>query len=106
MNFASAFALQPKSIFALITDLGLDFFTPELAETVFDLFPKTAQTSDEMGDTYFAKSVLGRQGEGCFSMISGKVGVQSSNQDLGTPIKIMSIKNCSIFQPLKSLEDQ
>ncbi len=81
VNFASAFALQPKSIFALITDLGLDFFTPELAETVFDFFPKTAQTSDEMGDTYFAKPVLGRQGEGCFSIISGEIGVQSSNQD-------------------------
>ncbi|MBW4444006.1 MAG: glutathionylspermidine synthase family protein [Plectolyngbya sp. WJT66-NPBG17] len=81
VNFASAFALQPKSIFALVSDLGLDFFTPELAETVFDFFPKTAQTSDEMGDTYFAKPVLGRQGEGCFSMISGEVGVQSSNQD-------------------------
>lgn len=81
VNFASAFALQPKSIFALISDLGLDFFTPELAETVFDFFPKTAQTADEMGDTYFAKPVLGRQGEGCFSMVSGEIGVQSSNQD-------------------------
>lgn len=81
VNFASAFALQPKSIFALISDLGLDFFTPEQAETVFDFFPKTAQTSDEMGDTYFAKPVLGRQGEGCFSMIAGEIGVQSSNQD-------------------------
>ncbi|MBD1844966.1 glutathionylspermidine synthase family protein [Cyanobacteria bacterium FACHB-63] len=81
VNFASAFALQPKSIFALISDLGLDFFPSELAETVYDLFPKTAQTSDEMGDTYFAKPVLGRQGEGCFSMIRGEVGVESSNQD-------------------------
>lgn len=81
VNFASAFALQPKSIFALISDLGLDFFPPELGETVYELFPKTAQTADEMGDTYFAKPVLGRQGEGCFSMIRGEIGVQSANQD-------------------------
>lgn len=81
VNFASAFSLQPKSIFALISDLGLDFFPPDLAETVYEFFPKTAQTSDEMGDTYFAKPVLGRQGEGCFSMINGEIGVQSANQD-------------------------
>jgi glutathionylspermidine synthase len=81
VNFASAFALQPKSIFALITDLGLDFFTSDHAETVFDFFPKTAQTADQFGDTYFAKPVLGRQGEGCFSMIAGEVGTESSNQD-------------------------
>lgn len=81
VNFASAFSLQPKSIFALISDLGLDFFPPDLAETVYEFFPKTAQTSDEMGDTYFAKPVLGRQGEGCFSMINGEIGFQSANQD-------------------------
>ncbi|MGG6263370.1 glutathionylspermidine synthase family protein [Leptolyngbya sp. AN03gr2] len=81
VNFASAFSLQPKSIFALISDLGLDFFPPNLAETVYEFFPKTAQTVDEMGDTYFAKPVLGRQGEGCFSMVNGEMGVQSANQD-------------------------
>ncbi|BAU10655.1 glutathionylspermidine synthase-like protein [Leptolyngbya sp. NIES-3755] len=81
VNFAAAFSLQPKSIFALISDLGLDFFPTELAETVYEFFPKTAQTADEMGNTYFAKPVLGRQGEGCFSMINGEIGVQSANQD-------------------------
>lgn len=81
VNFASAFALQPKSIFALITDLGLDFFDSNDALTVFDFFPKTAQTVDLMGNTYFAKPVLGRQGEGCFAMKSGKISAQSSNQD-------------------------
>jgi glutathionylspermidine synthase len=81
VNFASAFALQPKSIFALITDLGLDFFDPENSATVFDFFPKTAQTAEPMGDTYFAKPVLGRQGEGCFAMVSGEVRAQSANQD-------------------------
>ncbi|MBD1858118.1 MULTISPECIES: glutathionylspermidine synthase family protein [Leptolyngbya] len=81
VNFASAFALQPKSIFALITDLGLDFFSPEQAETVFDLFPKTVQISEEMGDTYFGKPVFGRQGEGCFSVIAGEISDQSPNQD-------------------------
>ncbi len=81
VNFASAFALQPKSIFALITDLGLDFFDPIDALTVFDFFPKTAQTVESMGNTYFAKPVLGRQGEGCFAMTSGEISAQSSNQD-------------------------
>jgi glutathionylspermidine synthase len=82
VNFASAFALQPKSIFALITDLGLDFFDEENAETIFDHFPRTDQTPDSIGNTYFAKPVLGRQGEGCFSMISGQISAQSFNQDL------------------------
>ncbi|MCU0552226.1 MAG: glutathionylspermidine synthase family protein [Leptolyngbya sp. Prado105] len=81
VNFASAFALQPKSIFALITDLGLDFFSEEQAKTVFDLFPKTVQTSEEMGDTYFAKPIFGRQGEGCFSVIAGEICDQNPNQD-------------------------
>jgi glutathionylspermidine synthase len=48
---------------------------------VFDFFPKTAQTAEPMGDTYFAKPVLGRQGEGCFAMVSGEVRAQSANQD-------------------------
>lgn len=81
VNFASAFALQPKSVFALITDLGLEFFSEENAKTIFDHFPKTDQTPDSMGDTYFAKPVLGRQGEGCLSIISGEISAQSANQD-------------------------
>jgi glutathionylspermidine synthase len=81
VNFGSAFALQPKSVFALITDLGLDFFNEENAKTIFDHFPKTDQTPNSLGDTYFAKPVLGRQGEGCLSIVKGKISAQSLNQD-------------------------
>lgn len=81
VNFASAFALQPKSVFALITDLGYDFFGDKDAGTVFDYFPKTSLTPPEIGNSYFAKPILGREGEGGFAVNSGKVIDRSSNND-------------------------
>lgn len=81
VNFGSAFALQPKSIFALITDLGSDFFSDKDAETVFDYFPKTSMTASEIGNSYFAKPILGREGAGGFAVNSGKIAVRSSNND-------------------------
>ncbi len=81
VNFGSAFALQPKSVFALITDLGLDFFSGKDAETVFEYFPKTSLTSADIGNTYFAKPILGREGEGGFAVNSGNITFRSSNND-------------------------
>ena len=81
VNFGSAFALQPKSIFSLITDLGCDFFSDKDAETVFDYFPKTSMTASEIGNSYFGKPILGREGEGGFAVNSGKIAVRSSNND-------------------------
>jgi glutathionylspermidine synthase len=81
VNFFSAFALQPKSVFALISDLGLDFFSGKDAETVFEYFPKTSLTPEKIGNTYFAKPILGREGEGGFAVNEGKIAVRSSNND-------------------------
>jgi glutathionylspermidine synthase len=81
VNFASAFALQPKSVFALITDLGLDFFNNQDAETVFKYFPKTSLTANDMGESYFAKPILGREGEGGYAVNSGKIAVCSNSND-------------------------
>jgi len=81
VNFASAFALQPKSVFALIQDLGIDFFEPQIAATVFDYFPKTSLTPKTIGNSYFGKPILGRQGEGAFAFESGEVISESDNND-------------------------
>lgn len=81
VNFASAFALQPKSIFALITDLGYDFFSAKDAATVLDYFPKTSLSAPEIGNSYFAKPILGREGEGGFAVNSGNIAVRSNNND-------------------------
>jgi glutathionylspermidine synthase len=81
VNFGSAFSLQPKSIFALINDLGFDFFGEKEAATVFDYFPKTSMTAEAIGNSYFAKPILGRQGEGGFAVRSGSISARSSNND-------------------------
>jgi glutathionylspermidine synthase len=73
VNFASAFALQPKSVFALIQDLGLDFFDADEAETILKYFPKTSLNPHDIGDIYFAKPILGKEREGGFAMEAGKV---------------------------------
>jgi glutathionylspermidine synthase len=81
VNFGSAFALQPKSILALINDLGYDFFGEENAGTILDYFPKTAMSSQEIGNSYFAKPILGRQGEGSFAVDSGSIITTSKNNE-------------------------
>lgn len=81
VNFGSAFSLQPKSIFALINDWGLDFFGEENAATIFDYFPKTSMTAEAIGNSYFAKPILGRQGEGGFAVNAGSISAQSNNND-------------------------
>ncbi len=81
VNFGSAFALQPKSVFALITDLGYDFFNNKDAGTVFEYFPKTSLTATEIGNSYFAKPILGREGEGGYAVNSGKIAIRSNNND-------------------------
>ncbi len=81
VNFGSAFSLQPKSIFALINDLGLEFFGEKEAATVFDYFPKTSMAPEAIGSSYFAKPILGRQGEGGFAVNSGSISARSSNND-------------------------
>jgi glutathionylspermidine synthase len=81
VNFGSAFALQPKSIFALITDLGYDFFSGKDAGTVWEYFPKTSLSATAIGNSYFAKPILGREGEGGFAVNSGNISVRSSNND-------------------------
>jgi glutathionylspermidine synthase len=77
INFASGFVLQPKSIFSLITALGCDFFGED-AITVWDYFPKTSAIASEMGHSYFAKPILGRQGEGGYAVYKGNTLVESS----------------------------
>lgn len=81
VNFASAFALQPKGVFALINDLGTDFFDARDAATIFDYFPKTSMSSDAIGPDYFAKPILGRQGEGSFAVRSGAIAYRSNSND-------------------------
>jgi glutathionylspermidine synthase len=81
VNFASAFALQPKSVFALIHDLGLDFFNADEAETIINYFPKTSLNPADIGDTYFAKPILGREGEGGFAVKAGKIAFSSATKD-------------------------
>jgi glutathionylspermidine synthase len=80
-NFASAFALQPKSIFALIHDLGFDFFKADEIETILRYFPKTSLNQEDIGDTYFAKPILGREGEGGFAVKSGKIAFSSETKN-------------------------
>ncbi|HCF26152.1 MAG TPA: glutathionylspermidine synthase [Cyanobacteria bacterium UBA11049] len=77
VNFASGFTLQPKSIFSLITDLGYDFFGDD-ALCVWDYFPKTSRLAADIGHSYFAKPILGRQGEGGYAVYKGDVLVESS----------------------------
>ncbi len=81
VNFGSAFALQPKSIFALINDFGYDFLGEENAGTILDYFPKTTMNPEAIGDSYFAKPILGRQGEGSFAVNSGSITNKSKNND-------------------------
>lgn len=81
VNFASAFLLQPKSVFSFINDLGYDFFDDEDAATIIDYFPKTSLTPESIGNSYFAKPILGRQGEGGFAVNSGAIATRSSNND-------------------------
>jgi glutathionylspermidine synthase len=81
VNFGSAFALQPKSVFALITDLGLDFFSPKDADIIFNYFPKTSLTASDIGNSYFAKPILGREGEGGFAVKSGEIVFRSHSND-------------------------
>ena len=81
VNFGSAFALQPKSVFALITDLGLDFFSPKDADIIFNYFPKTSLTASDIGNSYFAKPILGREGEGGFAVKSGEIVLRSHSND-------------------------
>lgn len=77
VNFASAFALQPKSILAFISDLGYDCFDAEEAGVIFDYFPKTSLKMEDLGPSYFAKPILGRQGEGGFAVQSGQIAAKS-----------------------------
>lgn len=81
VNFGSAFVLQPKSVFALITDLGLNIFNDQDAQTIFQYFPKTSLIPDKIGNTYFAKPILGREGEGGFAVRSGKIAIRSHSND-------------------------
>ncbi len=81
VNFGSAFALQPKSVFALITDLGYDFFAEKDAGTVWEYFPKTSLSATGIGNSYFAKPILGREGEGGFAVNSGNISARGSNND-------------------------
>lgn len=79
VNFGSAFSLQPKSILSLITDLGYDFFDSPEAAAVMDYFPQTALTPQAIGSTYFAKPILGRQGEGAFAVAADTITDRSSD---------------------------
>jgi glutathionylspermidine synthase len=72
INFGSAFALQSKGVFALIRDMGLGAFSPAAAATIQQYFPKTAVDEIEIGDSYFAKPIFGRQGEGAVAIINGE----------------------------------
>lgn len=77
VNFASGFVLQPKTILSLITDLGADFFGED-ALTVLRYFPQTSTIASDIGNSYFAKPVLGRQGEGGYAVYKHDVLVESS----------------------------
>lgn len=77
VNFASGFVLQPKTILSLITDLGADFFGED-AFTVLKHFPRTSTIASDIGNSYFAKPILGRQGEGGYAVYKNDVLVESS----------------------------
>ncbi len=77
VNFASGFVLQPKTILSLITDLGADFFGED-AWTVLRYFPETSTIASDIGNSYFAKPVLGRQGEGGYAVYKDDVLLESS----------------------------
>ncbi len=62
---------------SLITDLGADFFGED-ALTVLKYFPRTSTITADIGNSYFAKPVLGRQGEGGYAVYKDDVLVKSS----------------------------
>jgi glutathionylspermidine synthase len=73
VNFGSAFALQSKGVFALIQELAEgNHLSPEAIATVRKYFPKTVLDDAEIGETYFAKPIFGRQGEGAVAVIEGE----------------------------------
>ncbi len=80
VNFASGFVLQPKSIFSLVTDLGWDFFGSD-ASCAFEYFPKTAMIAQNIGHSYFAKPILGRQGEGGYAVYKDDYLVESTGKN-------------------------
>ncbi len=69
--------MQPKTILSLITDLGADFFGED-ALTVLRYFPETSTIASDIGNSYFAKPVLGRQGEGGDAVYKNDVLLESS----------------------------
>jgi glutathionylspermidine synthase len=72
INFGSAFALQSKGVFALIREMDLGVFSAAAMATIAQYFPKTALDEIEIGESYFAKPVFGRQGEGAVAVIDGE----------------------------------
>jgi glutathionylspermidine synthase len=72
VNFGSAFALQSKGVFALIQELGATHLSAAAADTVTKYFPKTVLDEIEIGESYFAKPIFGRQGEGAVAIIDGE----------------------------------
>jgi glutathionylspermidine synthase len=81
VNFGSAFALQSKGVFALINDLGTSVFSDAAAAAIIDYFPKTAMTPEAIGNSYFAKPVFGRQGEGVYATIDGVKAFSGNTED-------------------------
>jgi glutathionylspermidine synthase len=81
VNFASAFALQPKSIFALINELKDSCYDRQDKDTISNYFPRTSQSPETIGNSYFAKPILGRQGEGGFAVENGNVTTRSHNNN-------------------------
>ncbi len=68
-NLISGFTMQPKSVFALIQQIGYTLFKEGL-----EYLPKTCFDLQELGtSTYFAKPILGRQGDGVSYVKDGKV---------------------------------
>lgn len=81
VNFGSAFSLQSKGIFALIQDLGTEMFSAEAAAAIIDYFPKTALEPEAIGNSYFAKPMWGRQGEGAYAIVDGVKTFAGMSQD-------------------------
>jgi glutathionylspermidine synthase len=81
VNFGSAFALQSKGVFALIQELAIGHLSPAAAATVKQYFPKTVLDEAEIGESYFAKPIFGRQGEGAVAIVDGEEAFSGSMAD-------------------------
>lgn len=66
-----ALLIQPKSVLAYITEKSDKIFIGKLKKFK-KYFPETYLNTEKFIDSYFAKPIWGRAGEGCYRMVRGQ----------------------------------